>query len=504
MTKKFYELGLPNEALRAVDDLGYEMPTPVQEQAIPAVLRGRDIIAAAKTGTGKTAAFCLPTIASLPGKRPGLGPTMLILTPTRELANQINEVATTVAARASMKVCCLVGGVSYGPQIKTLVRGVDVAVATPGRLIDLLSQDALTLDNVSVLVLDEADRMLDMGFLPDVRRIVERCPDNSERQTLLFSATIDKNIEKNLLHLLNDPLYVEIAHRGETADLIKEYQVEVSHRAKQDLLVAVLEQYGAKRVIVFTRTKYRADSCVKRLRKAGYSAAPIHGDRSQNQRQRALADFDAGKIDILVATDILARGIDISEVPYIVNFDMPHESEDYVHRIGRTGRAGEEGLALSFVTPENAQEMQAITKLIGHKIPRLTIPGFDSEASVRAIAEKATRKAAKTDPEIALVMREMKKERKREVSGERPQEAKKHTGTTAKHANESKQRNRTNSKGGKRKSTMENSDRPAASPQSKCTEQKTTHKKKPKTSKGARARANKNRTANSRRNRAKH
>ncbi|MGI6591556.1 MAG: DEAD/DEAH box helicase [Eggerthellaceae bacterium] len=428
MTKKFYELGLPNEALRAVDDLGYDQPTPVQEQAIPAILRGRDVIAAAKTGTGKTAAFCLPTIASLPHKRTGKGPTMLVLTPTRELAKQIDEVATTIAKRASMKVCCLLGGVSYGPQIKTLSRGVDVVVATPGRLIDLLNQEALTLDEVKVLVLDEADRMLDMGFLPDVRRIVDRCPDNSTRQTLLFSATIDKNIEKNLLHLLNAPLYIEIAHKGETADLVQEYQVEVSHRAKQQLLEAVLREYGAQRVIVFARTKYRVDTCVRRLRKAGYHAAAIHGDRSQNQRARALEDFDSGKVDILVATDILARGIDISQVPYIVNFDLPHEPEDYVHRIGRTGRAGEEGLAISFVTPDNAPEVKAITELIGHQIPSISIPGFDNEASTRDIAENATRKAAKNDPEIAAVMHEMRKERKRQLEGETPQEANKKKG----------------------------------------------------------------------------
>lgn len=418
MTKKFTELGLPDEALRAVTDLGYEAPTPVQEQAIPAILEGRDVIAAAKTGTGKTAAFCLPTISTLPHKRQGAGPTMLILTPTRELAMQIEEVARTIAKQAHKRVVCLLGGVSYEPQRKALARGCDVLVATPGRLIDLLNQKALTLDEAGVLVLDEADRMLDMGFLPDVRRIVERCPENDARQTLLFSATIDKNIEKNLMHLLTDPVYVEIAHKGETADLVDEFQVQVAHRAKPELLLAVLEKFGSQRVIVFARTKYRVDTCVRKLRAQGYSVAPIHGGRSQAQRKNALDNFAAGKVDILVATDILARGIDINEVPYIVNFDLPHLPEDYVHRIGRTGRAGEEGLAISFVTPENKQEMREIKKLIGHDIPFLTIEGFDAAASERQMAEKATRRAARNDAEIDAVMREMKKARKKELHGE--------------------------------------------------------------------------------------
>ncbi len=421
MTKKFNELGLPDTALRAVERLGYESPTPVQEQAIPAILTGRDVIAAAKTGTGKTAAFCLPTITSLPFKRKGRGPMMLILTPTRELAMQIEEVARVIAKQAGKRVVCLLGGVSYEPQKKALARGCDVLVATPGRLIDLLNQDALTLEHVGVLIFDEADRMLDMGFLPDVKRIVSRCPERDARQTLLFSATIDKNIEKNLLHLLDDPQFVEIAHKGETADLVKEYQVEVEHRLKPDLLLAVLEQYGSERVIVFARTKYRVDTCVRKLRKAGYTVAAIHGGRSQSQRKTALQDFANGKTDILVATDILARGIDIREVPYIVNFDLPHMPEDYVHRIGRTGRAGEEGLAISFVTPENKQEIRDITKLIGHDIPVIDIPGFDSEKSQRAIADKATRRAARKDPEIDAVMREMKKARKKELQAEEPQ-----------------------------------------------------------------------------------
>lgn len=413
MTKSFSELGLPKGALKAVSDLAYENPTPVQEQAIPAVLQGRDVIAAAKTGTGKTAAFCLPTISTLPNKRPGLGPTMLVLTPTRELAMQIDEVADTIAKRCGKKVTSVVGGVSYNPQISALSQGVDVLVATPGRLIDLLGQNALTLEHVKVLVMDEADRMLDMGFLPDVKRIVKHCPAGDERQTLLFSATIDKNIQNNLLDLLTDPVFVEIAHKGETADLVQEYQIKVAQRAKHELLLAVLQQFGWERVIVFCRTKYRVDTCCRKLRAAKYTAAPIHGGRSQNQRKNALERFAKGEVDILVATDILARGIDISEVPYIVNFDLPHDPEDYVHRIGRTGRAGEKGLAISFVTPGDAQDLKGIVKLIGHDIPVIEAERFDSTQSDQAMADQATRKAARTDPEIDAVMREMKKVRKK-------------------------------------------------------------------------------------------
>ena len=414
MSKTFHDLGLSEKALAAVDLLGYTDPTPVQEQAIPAVLAGRDVIAAAKTGTGKTAAFSLPTMDRLGHARHGQGPLLLIVTPTRELALQIESVCRTIAKRSGHRVTCVVGGVSYNPQIDSLRRGTDVLIATPGRLIDLMNQDAAHLNQVETLVLDEADRMLDMGFLPDMRRIVAACP--TQRQTLLFSATIDSAIEDNMAHLLNNPVFVEIAHRGETADTIEQYRIPVDHRHKNDLLIALLNERGGTRIIVFARTRHRVDTCVRKLRKAGFAVEPIHSDRSQNQRKRAIEALEAGKCDILVATDVLARGIDIPNVNYVVNLDMPDQVEDYVHRIGRTGRAGEAGCAISFVTPENKAILRDIQKLIGKDIPEMSVESFDSSASNNSLAAKATRANAQNDPELATAVREDKSRKKAKSS----------------------------------------------------------------------------------------
>ena len=407
----FKELGLSPRVLDAVDALEYETPTPVQEQAIPLVLEGRDIIAAAKTGTGKTAAFSLPIFDRLGHAGYGDGPLALVVTPTRELAMQIDEVCRTIARRTKHRVVCLVGGVPYEPQVEKLAKGCDIVISTPGRLIDLMGQDAAHLDKVKTLVLDEADRMLDMGFLPDVRRIVAKCP--KKRQTLLFSATIDESIEKNMANLLVDPAYVEIDRKGETADLIDQYRIDVDHRMKQELLHALLNEKGGCRIIVFARTRYRVDACVRKLRRAGFNVAPIHSDRTQNQRKRALDAFSADEVDILVATDVLARGIDIAKVNYVVNFDLPTQAEDYVHRIGRTGRAGERGFAVSFVAPENAAEIREIEKLIGRKIPYMQLEWNGSDESDQAIAARATRKAARKDPEIAEAVREQRARKRR-------------------------------------------------------------------------------------------
>ncbi len=404
MTKQFNELGLSELALQAVEDLGYTEPTPVQEQAIPAVLAGRDVIAAAKTGTGKTAAFSLPLMDALEHARHGQGPLMLVVTPTRELAKQIQDVCKTIAKRTHHNITCVVGGVSYDPQKNALARGTDILIATPGRLIDLLNQGAANLSQVNTLVLDEADRMLDMGFLPDMKRIVAACP--VDRQTLLFSATIDEGIEKNMAHLLTDPVFVEIAHKGETADTVDQYFVRVDQRLKNDLLQALLEEKGGTRIIVFARTRHRVDNCCRKLRRAGIRAEAIHSDRSQNQRQRALDNFAAGKVDVIVATDVLARGIDVSDVNYVVNLDLPTMPEDYVHRIGRTGRAGESGYAVSFVNPETESILHDIEKLIGKKIPEMEVESFDAEASAAAAAAKATRNAGRRDPELAQAARE--------------------------------------------------------------------------------------------------
>ena len=368
---RFADLGLSDEVLAAVEDLGYEHATPVQAMAIPQVLAGRDILAAAQTGTGKTAAFLLPTMSRLPRvKRArgramsvGCGPRMLIITPTRELAQQIDGVCKKVAARTRHTAVTVVGGVSYNPQKSALKRGCDILVATPGRLVDLIDQGACMLDEVQVLVLDEADRMLDMGFLPAVRKIVSYTP--ADRQTLLFSATLDEAAVGSITDLVSDPARVEIAPATSTAETVEQYLLPVSLEAKNGVLADLLLAQGTERVIVFTRTKRRADTCCRRLARAGISCAAIHGDRSQAQRERALKAFRAGKCDVLVATDVLARGIDVTDVRYVVNFDVPEEPVDYIHRIGRTGRAGEVGWAVTIVTSQDIDEFFDIEALMG-------------------------------------------------------------------------------------------------------------------------------------------
>ena len=363
----FDELGLSDKALAAVRDLGYQRPSPVQAEAIPQVLAGRDVLAAAQTGTGKTAAFVLPTLSRLRHHRKHEGPFCLVVTPTRELAQQIVDVCDTVGKRTGHRTVSVVGGVSYNPQRAALSRGVDVLVATPGRLEDLIGSGDARLDQVQVLVLDEADRMLDMGFLPAVRRIVAACPH--ERQTLLFSATLDEGAIEGVADLVHDPARVEIARRGTAAETIDQFLLPVSPEVKNGLLATVLNGEGHDRVIVFCRTKHRADAVCKRLTKAGIAAAPIHGNRSQAQREKALKGFKDGRIQVLVATDVLARGIDVPDVDYVVNFDVPADPEDYVHRIGRTGRAGEAGWAITFVTPDDVPDLLATEALMGRTVP---------------------------------------------------------------------------------------------------------------------------------------
>ena len=380
----FDELGLSDEMLRAIENLGYTAPTPVQAGSIPVVLEGRDLLAAAQTGTGKTAAFLLPTMNNLEHiappkpvrerggrnrrrgvKKPegnGRGPVMLVITPTRELAQQIDEVASKIADVTGHVAVTVVGGVSYKPQTAALKYGCDILVATPGRLVDLIEQGACHLDEVKVLVLDEADRMLDMGFLPAVRRIVRETP--AERQTLLFSATLDEEAVGEITDLVSDPARVEIAPATSTADTVDQFVFPVSIEAKNNLLPEFLKKEGPERTIVFMRTKHRADSCCRRLERKGIKAAAIHGNRSQAQRERALSAFRDGTVDVLVATDVLARGIDISDVRYVVNFDVPAEPTDYIHRIGRTGRAGELGWAITFVTEQDVDEFYEIEKLM--------------------------------------------------------------------------------------------------------------------------------------------
>lgn len=387
----FADLGLSEQVLDAIEDLGYENPTPIQAGAIPQVLAGRDLLAAAQTGTGKTAAFLLPAMSTLPRvKRArgramsvGCGPRMLIVTPTRELAQQIDAVCKKIAYHTRHTAVTVVGGVSYNPQKSALRRGCDILVATPGRLVDLIEQGACMLDEVQVLVLDEADRMLDMGFLPAVRQIVGQT--RADRQTLLFSATLDEKEVGAITSLVNDPARVEIAPATSTAETVDQFLLPVSGDAKNGVLTEVLKREGTERVIVFTRTKRRADTCCRRLERAGISCAAIHGDRSQAQRERALKAFRQGRCDVLVATDVLARGIDVTDVRYVVNFDVPEEPVDYIHRIGRTGRAGEMGWALTIVTAQDIDEFYDIEALMGKTADLYDAAGIDVGETAPAV-----------------------------------------------------------------------------------------------------------------------
>ncbi len=375
LSERFAELGLSEQALKAVYDLGYENPTPVQQLAIPEVLEGRDLLAAAQTGTGKTAAFLLPALDRTERGGKGCHPSILVVTPTRELAQQIDEHARTITRRTGHYTLTVVGGLSYGPQRSALKRGVDLLVATPGRLVDLINQGAAHLDCVKTLVLDEADRMLDMGFLPDVRTIVDLTPE--DRQTLLFSATLDDRAIGSIKDLVHDPARVEIVPEGTPAETVEQYVLPCAPNAKNKVLLQLLEENGPEHTIVFVRTKRRADMCMERLQKAGISAEAIHGDRSQAQRQRALKAFRKGKVDVIVATDVLARGIDVQDVRYVVNFDLPEEETDYIHRIGRTGRAGETGWAVTIVTPQDVRDFYSIEKMMDLRAETYDAEGID-------------------------------------------------------------------------------------------------------------------------------
>ncbi len=368
----FEELGLTASRLAAVKQLGYEEPTPVQEQAIPLVLDGRDIVATAQTGTGKTAAFGLPILQRVKPNRKQKAPAALVVTPTRELAEQIEHFFTTSAQATRHRILTVFGGVAYARQLRKLRDGVDVCVATPGRLIDLMERGACDLSHVAVLVLDEADRMLDMGFWPDVEKIIAATPAEG-RQTMLFSATIDRQVADTVKNSLKDPAFVEIAHRGDTAETIEQHVIRIPHRKKPELLRCVLERRGCMRTIVFVRTKGACDDVARDLRQKGFRAEPIHSNLSQAKRRQALQRFKEDRIGVLVATDVLARGIDVSDVEHIINYDLPDVPDDYIHRIGRTGRAGKSGDALSFVSPKGERNLKSIERLIGEKIPVLTL-----------------------------------------------------------------------------------------------------------------------------------
>ncbi len=370
----FEQLGLCDAVLRAADQAGYETPTPIQDKSIPPILAGRDILGCAQTGTGKTAAFAMPILhrlsaneASGKSKRSRRPIRALVLSPTRELAAQIGESFRVYGKRTKIRQTVVFGGVSQHPQTKAIQAGVDVMVATPGRLLDLIQQGFIDLGWVEILVLDEADHMLDMGFLPDVRRIIQKLP--KERQTLLFSATMPRDIRDLAKSTLKEPVSISIKPRKKTTDLIRQSVYHVTQGKKVQLLATFLKSQPPGTALVFSRTKHGADAVVRKLSRTGIHAEAIHGNKSQNKRQRTLDNFKSGKVQVLVATDIAARGIDVSGISYVVNYDMPSTPETYVHRIGRTGRAGDAGIAVTFCNADQRRDLKAIEKLIGHPIP---------------------------------------------------------------------------------------------------------------------------------------
>ena len=379
----FAELGLAPELLRAIADEGYTEPTPIQKQAIPLVLEGRDLLAAAQTGTGKTAAFTLPILQKLStNANSAHGPRVLVLVPTRELAAQVAESVRTYGRHLKLRTAVIFGGVGINPQIDILRRGVEIVVATPGRLLDHLQQRTVNLSNVETLVLDEADRMLDMGFIRDIRRVIQVLP--KKRQNLLFSATFNPEIRGLAESLLHNPATVDVAPRNTAAELVAQRVHPVDKSRKTGLLAHLVKEGDWKQVLVFTRTKHGANRLAEQLARHGISTAAIHGNKSQNARTKSLADFKAGKVRVLVATDIAARGIDIDQLPHVVNYDLPNIPEDYVHRIGRTGRAGATGEAVSLVCVDEHDMLKDIEKLIKQTLPRAVIPGFEPDPTARA------------------------------------------------------------------------------------------------------------------------
>ena len=384
----FETLGLSADILRAVADLGYTDPTPIQLKAIPAVLQGGDLLAGAQTGTGKTAGFTLPILQML-SSRPRTATAngkrtvrALVLAPTRELAAQVEESVTQYGKYLPLTSMTVFGGVSMVPQVRQLARGVDILVATPGRLLDHMQQKTIDLSGVEILVLDEADRMLDMGFIRDIRRVLAVLP--AKRQNLLFSATFSDEIKQLADGLLNKPAMIEVARRNSTVEVIKQKIHPVDRDKKHPMLSYLIKSNNWTQVLVFTRTKHGANKLVEQLGADGIGALAIHGNKSQSARTRALSEFKDGTLQVLVATDIAARGIDIDQLPHVVNYDLPNIPEDYVHRIGRTGRAGAKGEAVSLVCVDEHEMLKDIEKLIKQTLPREVIPGFEPDLNARA------------------------------------------------------------------------------------------------------------------------
>ncbi|HET6629563.1 MAG TPA: DEAD/DEAH box helicase [Woeseiaceae bacterium] len=378
----FQSLGLSAELLRAVSAQSYDTPTPIQRQAIPAILEGGDVLGIAQTGTGKTAGFTLPLLQRLFAKERPSGPRpirALILAPTRELAAQVQQSVVDFGRHLPVRSLAIYGGVSIRPQIAELRRGMDIVVATPGRLLDHVSQRTIDLSRIEVLVLDEADRMLDMGFIRDIRKIIALLPKS--RQNLLFSATFNKEMTELAGRLLQSPKRIEVAGRERTADTIAQRIYPVDRARKRELLSFLIGSGNWRQVLVFTRTKHAANRLAGQLEKDGLNSAAIHGNKSQGARTRALRDFKNGQVRVLVATDIAARGLDIDQLPHVVNYDLPQVAEDYVHRVGRTGRAGLEGEAVSLVAPEEKPLLADIERLLKRTLPRTQVQGFEPDAS---------------------------------------------------------------------------------------------------------------------------
>ena len=379
---QFSELGLAEPILRAVSEQGYTNPSPVQAETIPEIIAGRDVMAAAQTGTGKTAGFTLPMLQRLLAGKPA-NPNCcraLILTPTRELAAQIGENVTVYSKYLNIKSAVVYGGVSINPQMRALRSGVDVLVACPGRLLDLYQQNAVRFDQVEFLVLDEADRMLDMGFIHDIKKILALLP--AKRQNLLFSATFSSDIRQLARGLVHNPVEIDVSPRNSTAHTVEQWIVPADKKSKPAMLASLLQDNNWQQVLVFIRTKHGADRLATYLNKQGIATMAIHGNKSQGARTRALAEFKNGDIKVLVATDIAARGLDIEQLPHVVNFELPNVAADYVHRIGRTGRAGASGEAISLVCAEELEDLEGIEGLIGNTIERRELQGFKPQIAL--------------------------------------------------------------------------------------------------------------------------
>jgi ATP-dependent RNA helicase RhlE len=388
----FEYFGLEAEILRAVSEQGYTEPTPIQRQAIPAILEGKDIMAGAQTGTGKTAGFTLPLLQLLhssPAESAWRPVRALVITPTRELAAQVHDSIRVYGTHLSLRSVVIFGGVNIKPQTNKLRRGVDIVVATPGRLLDHARQRNVDLSHVEMLVLDEADRMLDMGFIHDIRKIIALLPDKHQRQSMLFSATFSSAIKRLAKGLLNQPVLIQAAGTNNTAASVVQRVHPVDKARKREMLSHLIGWHNWQQILVFTRTKHGANRLARQLEADGLSTSAIHGNKSQGARTRALADFKNGSIRVLVATDIAARGLDIDQLPHVVNFDLPNVPEDYVHRIGRTGRAGHEGEALSLVSADEASQLANIEKLLGRSLVREELEGYEPRHHVPVAAELA-------------------------------------------------------------------------------------------------------------------